>query len=73
MNFRTAGIGEAARLETGVDYLGSTGQGREIDGSRLAGTNSTTYIPTFRFSHLLAPPPAIRERSLNECCDKADL
>ena len=53
--------------------MGSIGQGREIDGSRLAGTDSTTFILIFRFRHLLAPPPAARERPINECCDKAVL
>ena len=40
------------------------------DRSRLAGAYSMTFIPTFRFPHLLVPPPAAREISINEFCDK---
>ena len=29
-----------------------------------------TFIPTFLFPHFLVPPPAARERSINECRDK---
>ena len=29
-----------------------------------------TFIPTFRFPHLLVPPPAAREISINEFRDK---
>ena len=48
----------------------SIGQVREIDGSRLAGTNSTALHSVS--PHHLAPPPAAHERSINECCDDAD-